>query len=132
MIDKGLLKNGNAPRVHDRVETSQGFPQTWMGGKHHDMVRSLGRRWQCWILRKVRLNRQADGKRGIRLVSLFSGLPQHLVHFRTSLTKCIPLHWGNLVRSVPITHSLKVQAVCSPHLLRTEHRLVTRQEHTYL
>lgn len=106
-------------------------PRLGVGGKHHDMVRSSGRRWECWILRKVRLNRQANGKRGTRIVSLCSGLPQHLVYFRASLTKCISLHWGNLVRSVPITHSLKVQAVCYPHLLRTEHKLVTRQEHTY-
>lgn len=101
-----------------------------VGRKHHDTIRSLGRRWERWTLRRMRLNK-ADGKKEIHVISLSSGLPQHLVHFRTSLTICVCLHWGNLITSIPITHSQKVQAMYYSRLLRTEHGLVTWQEHTY-
>ena len=57
-------------------------------GKHHDTIRSLGRRWERWTLRKMRLNK-ADGKKEIHVISLSSGLPQHLVPVRTSLTTCV-------------------------------------------
>ena len=101
-----------------------------VGRKHHHTIRSLGRRWERWTLRQMRLNK-ADGKKEIHIMSLSSGLPQYLAHFRTSLNICVSLHWDNLVTSIPITHSRKVQVVYYSRLLRTKHGLVTWQEHTY-
>ena len=59
-----------------------------VGRTHHDTRRSLGRRWERWTLRKMRLNK-ADGKKEVHVICLSSGLPQHLVPFRTSLATCV-------------------------------------------
>ena len=86
-----------------------------VGRKHHHTIRSLGRRWERWTLRQMRLNK-ADGKKEIHIMAL---------------NICVSLHWDNLVTSIPITHSRKVQVVYYSRLLRTKHGLVTWQEHTY-